>query len=127
MLLPWQAEYNSALIGLVPAVFRISTVALQQLALAHEQATEVAASCRQISETAIEPQFWARSAELLEQVFLAEKRYGEIIDFAEKPNQQNNTIYLLIVYLTATLSNDTDIAKRYFGSLRTCENRLRTT
>ena len=112
-----QAEYNSALIGLVPVVFRISTVALQQLALAHEQATEVAASCRQISETAIEPQFWTTPAELLEQVFLPEKTYGEIINFTDTLNQQNNTIYLLIVYLAATLSNDISLQNAILAHL----------
>ncbi|MEG3853165.1 hypothetical protein [Microcoleus sp. Z1_C4] len=109
-----KAEHNAALVGLIPVVFRIGTVALRSVELARSQATEVAAICRQISATAVDEQLWLQAAELLEQIYLPEASYNEILDFSNRFHPQNEQVLLVIGYLVATLQNDTPLETDIF-------------
>ncbi|MEG4940748.1 hypothetical protein [Microcoleus sp. F4-D5] len=109
-----KAEHNAALVGLLPVVFRIGTVALRSIELARSQATEVAAICRQISVTAVNEQLWLQAAELLEQIYLPEVSYNEILDFSNRFDPQNEQVLLVIGYLVATLQNDTPLETDIF-------------
>ncbi|MEG4418116.1 hypothetical protein QUA70_05845 [Microcoleus sp. LAD1_D5] len=104
-----KAEHNAALVGLLPVVFRIGTVALRSVELARSQATEVAAICRQISATAVKPQLWLQAAELLEQIYLPEVSYSEILDLSNRFDPQTEEVFLAIGYLVATQQNDTPL------------------
>ena len=110
-----KAEHNATLVGLLPVVFRICTVALRSVELARSQAAEVAAICRQISATAVDEQLWLQAAELLEQIYLLpEVSYNEILDFSNRFDPQNEQVLLVIGYLVATLQNDTPLEKYIF-------------
>jgi len=84
-------------------------VALGSVEVARSQATEVAAICRQISATAVDEQLWLQAAELLEQIYLPEASYNEILDFSNRFHPQNEEVLLAIGYLVATLQNDTPL------------------
>jgi hypothetical protein len=103
------AEHHAALVGLLPVVFQIGTVALRSFELAGSQATEVAAICHQISATAVKPQLWLQAAELLEQIYLPEVSYSEILDLSNRFDPQTEEVFLAIGYLVATLQNDTPL------------------
>lgn len=109
-----KAEHNAALVGLLPVVFRIGTVALRSVELARSQATEVAAICRQISATAVDEKLWLQAAELLEQIYLPEASYNEILNFSNRFHPQNEEVLLAIGYLAATLQNDTPLETDIF-------------
>jgi len=103
------AEHHAALVGLLPVVFQIGTVALRSFELAGSQATEVAAICRQISATAVKSQLWLQAAELLEKIYLPEVSYSEILDLSNRFDPQTEEVFLAIGFLVATLQNHTPL------------------
>jgi hypothetical protein len=98
-----KVEHHAALIGLLPIVFRISKVALHNPELAQTQATEVAAICRRISATAVEPQLWITEADLLEQIHSQEASHEEIIGRSNTFDPEKDAVLQRIGYLVATL------------------------
>jgi hypothetical protein len=101
-----KAEHNAVLVGLLPIIFRICTVALQNPELAQTQATEVAAICRQISATAVDQQLWITAADLLEQIHSQEASHTEIIRRSNQFDPQSDTMLQAIGYLVATLQDN---------------------
>jgi DNA replication protein DnaC len=106
-----KAELNAVLVGLLPIIFRICTVALQNPELAQTQAIEVAAICRQISATAVDQQLWITAADLLEQIHSQEASHDEIIRRSKTFNSENDAVLRAIGYLIATMQNDTPLEK----------------
>jgi hypothetical protein len=106
-----KAEQYGVLVGLLPIIFRICTVALHNLELAQTQATEVAAICRQISATAVDQQLWITAADLLEQIHSQEASHDDIIRRSKTFNSENDAVLRAIGYLIATMQNDTPLEK----------------
>ena len=104
-----KAEHNAVLVGLLPIIFRICTVALHNPELAQTQATEVAAICRQINATAVDQQLWITAAELLEQIHSQEVSHTEIIRRSNQFDPQSDTVLQAIGYLVATLQDNIPI------------------
>lgn len=111
------AEHNAVLIGLIPIVFRIATIALHNTELAKTQATEVAAICRQISATAVDSYLWVTAAELLEQIYSQEATHDGILRYTKTFDSQNYAVLQVIGYLVATLQNDTPLASAVLDHL----------
>jgi hypothetical protein len=101
-----KAEHNAVLVGLLPIIFRICTLALHNPELAQTQATEVAAICRQINATAVDQQLWITAAELLEQIHSQEASHTEIIRRSNQFDPQSDTVLQAIGYLVATLQDN---------------------
>ena len=112
-----RAEHNAALIGLIPIVFRIATIALHNSELAKTQATEVTAICRQISATAVDSYLWVTAAELLEQIYFQEATHDGILRYIKTFDSQNYAVLKVIGYLLATLQNDTPLASAILDHL----------
>ncbi|RUS94452.1 hypothetical protein DSM106972_093470 [Dulcicalothrix desertica PCC 7102] len=105
-----KAEQNTVLIGLLPTVFRIATVALHDSQFAKTQATEVAAICRQISTTSTDSYLWVTAAELLEQIYSQEASHDGILRYSRTFDSKNYAVLKVIGYLVATLQNDTPLS-----------------
>jgi len=106
-----KAEHNAVLVGLLPIIFRICTVALHNPELAQTQATEVAVICRQVSATAVDQQLWITAADLLEQIHSQEASHTEIIRRSKTFDFENDAVLRAIGYLIATMQNDTPLEK----------------
>jgi hypothetical protein len=106
-----KAEQYAVLVGLLPIIFRICTVALHNLELAQTQATEVAAICRQISATAVVQQLWITAADILEQIHSQEASHDDIIRRSKTFNSENDAVLRAIGYLIATMQKDTPLEK----------------
>lgn len=112
-----RAEHNAALIGLIPIIFRIATLALRNSELAKTQATEMTVICRQISGTAVDSYFWVTAAELLEQIHFQEATHDGILRYVKTFDSQNYAVLKVIGYLLATLQNNTPLTSAILDHL----------
>lgn len=101
-----QAERNTAIMGLFPVAFRLSTVAIRQPDLARTQAADVAAICREISAIAVNQQFWTTAAELLEQIYSRVTSFKELINRSNAFAAQDDETLWAIGYLGITFQDD---------------------
>lgn len=74
----WQhAEYQAAQIALLPAMFSLGLIAMDNPDQARKQAEEIVALCRDISSTASDQTLWETAAQLIEQTFVTTKSVSE--------------------------------------------------
>ncbi len=106
-----KAEQNTVLIGLIPIIFRIATIALHDSEFAKTQATEVASICRQISTASADSYIWVTAAELLEQIYSQEASHDGILCYCKTFDSENYAVLKVIGYLVATLQNDTTLPR----------------
>lgn len=100
----WQAaEYYATLLGLVPIMFRISTIRLTDTTRAEAAAKLVAAACREIAQDAAAGGLWNAAAELFEQILTREIDPEEMLARGNQFNTEDERALRAICYIRASL------------------------
>jgi pimeloyl-ACP methyl ester carboxylesterase len=96
----WQrAEQEAVMLGLMPAILRLSMVALADIERSQLYAREVVAFCRERSTRSSDSQLWETAANLIEGIFVEMKLDDEITRTVEALNDVHSTIPRIIVGL----------------------------
>jgi hypothetical protein len=107
---PWfYADFRSALAGLIPVAFYLSTIALEQIDRARMEAGIVAALCRQISATQVNPQLWIAAADILDMVARGTARFEGLMRWAAERNGEFDIVLQFISRFAATWQPDASL------------------
>lgn len=95
------ADYRSAFFGLIPIVFRLSTIAGDQREQACTQALEVASLCRQISVNRVYQQLWETAAALFETIGAERPGFNALMERSNELQGEFDNVLQTIGYLGA--------------------------
>lgn len=100
----WQkAEYYAALLGLVPSMFRIATIGLDNSAQAAGSATLAARACREVLQDALTPDLWNSAAELFEEVSTVGVNPEELLAKGNDFDVDLQLVWRALCYIRASL------------------------
>jgi muconolactone delta-isomerase len=100
----WQhAEYQAAQIALLPAMFSLGLIAMDNPDQARKQAEEIVALCRDISSTASDQTLWETAAQLIEQTFVTTKSVSEWRKTLDSLPPNEYDVLRALAYLGASL------------------------
>jgi hypothetical protein len=102
-LLWLKADYRSAIVSLLPIIFRIGVITLDQTTRALAHAHEVASLCEQISTTRAERRLWRYAADLFAAIASESTTFDELIQLSNALNGDYDDVLRAVGYLGATL------------------------
>lgn len=100
------AEDTAARLALIPIAFRLATIAIDNLPRARTLASDVAASCRDVSVDAVAPGLWATAADIFADCYAVPETHAACrarIDLTDP--SYNPTLHVLCI-LAATMQSD---------------------
>ncbi|HKP54939.1 MAG TPA: hypothetical protein VJ183_20075 [Chloroflexia bacterium] len=99
------AEQIAGELGVLPAAFRLGSIALKDAGEARDCAQEIASLCRQVGIEAAEPAFWNTAAEIFEESFVRPVGAKRLI---ERPSATviKDRVLHAVAYIGASLQTD---------------------
>lgn len=98
-----QVEIDSLTVGILPAVLRLNTVALQDRKAAAFFALEAQETCRRIAATSSNPSLWGDLAHILQQIYIDRVSGNELV---VRGGKYENQTLMTIAYLGACIQDD---------------------
>ncbi len=104
---PWYfADFRSAIAGLAPVAFHLSTIALEQPDRARADARVVASLCGQISESQVNQQLWIEAADVFDMIAEGNAGFEGLMRWGRERQGEFDFVLQLISYLCATWQPD---------------------
>lgn len=101
-----RAEYNAAIMAVIPSVFHLATVCLDAPEEAQDQAAHVVRHCRDVGRSASDARLWTAVADQIEDVFVRPVDQAEILRRANTLVASAENIPRLICLIGTTLQKN---------------------
>lgn len=108
-----QAEYYSAIIGLLPIAFRLAWHTLQNPKQAEHYGEVVSGLCQEIETTASDKALWRTAAEMFQAAFVQRKSADELMRQTAAINPDKHPVLRAIAYIFASLAVKGSLSSAY--------------
>jgi hypothetical protein len=94
----WQQVADFTLInGVLPIIFQIANTAINSIELARNQARELSSICNEVSKIFETSLLWEAAVNVIDQIYLQQVNYNELISQYENIASHNKTLSILIL------------------------------